>query len=290
MSDNLKNTVSAFASVLADMRTNQTKQETAIGKMIAAVYSMEATFDEVVIKRYFGEEPAKRISMQDHILKSEDETFAKELKFLKNEMEKDKRDRDVYEVENVKKRHSYLRGEFHKAMTALAFLRFGGTLDGFKVQSVTKLVPLKGRFVVHYIDPADGESTKFNVSHSSRALINAGTASLISQKLKTVKPAPTGDNKPTSLGQTVKASGASFATSVDLMLQRQTEELRKHDPKAKATVHDLADEAEQDVKNTAKTIARLLWEHDGKIDLLEVEETLKEMGFSLTYSPRRKTA
>lgn len=288
---NGKNEVSAFAAVLADMRTNQTKQETAIGKMIAAVYSMEAAFDAVVIKRYFAEEAAKRKEMQDHILEGEDDTFAKELKFLDAEMDKDKRDRDVIEVENVKRRHNYLRGEFHKAMTALAFLRLGGEIDGNTVGAIVKLVSPRGkdagRFFISWKE--DDEIVRSQVSYSSRALINAGTRTLTNLKLKKVSP-NAGNVKGSSVGATAKAAANAFETSVNLLLQKQTEVMQKIDPKANATVHDLPDEAEADVMNTAKMIARLLWAHDGKIDLVDVEGSLKQMGFTVGYVPRRKTA
>jgi len=292
MTTNGKNTISAFASVLSDMRINQTKTETAIGKLIVAVYEMEATFSAEKVKIYFAKEAADRKDMQNDILASEDDTFAKELKFIDHyrDMEKDDRTKQAVEYETVIRRHNYLRGEFHKAMTALAFLRYGGKVDGINCQPIVKVAQLKGgRFTVYF--PTEEQGVIEPVRNlSSRALINAGSHTLEGQGLRKKKGSSGTNTNHVSVGSNVAANIDAFKSNLDVALAKQTEELRKLNPQAIATIHDLGDELEEKILEHAKSVIRRLWVHDGTIDIHDAEMGLKSLGFTVTSGKARKVA
>jgi hypothetical protein len=77
---------------------------------------------------------------------------------------------------------------------------------------------------------------------------------------------------------------------LDVALAKQTEELRKLNPQAIATIHDLGDELEEKILEHAKSVIRRLWVHDGTIDIHDAEMGLKSLGFTVTSGKARKVA
>lgn len=281
-----------LSAIFADIRKASDTNDQVTASLIMGLFNYEVAFAADVLKNYFLTAAANRKELQTKILSQNDEEFAKEIRFLNSEAEKDKKDRDASEIEVIMRRHKSLRNIFHSCMQAAYFLRVGGTLEGTEIGPVKTLKLVAKKFTITYFDE-DGDAIKLQGKYSSAALIRAGA-----KAIETFKPSSTSNAgtrtppvnaKPVAM---VNAAANTINTLLDAAIKQTAEEHGNKD----AQIDDMPD----DVVNTFDTmLARLLkakFAHAGKIELIDVAswitDTVKDITLDISKQvrPLKKTA
>jgi hypothetical protein len=298
--NNQTNGKPVLAALLNDIRTNKDKQETTIGKLIVAMFDLEVSFDAQVLHNYFVKDAKHRKEMQNRILSEFDPEFAKELTFLADQKDiKRKEDREADKIEQINNRHNYMRGEFHKAMTALVACRrgFDFTNNGATTQAthVVKIKVEKSRLILTYQYKGDDMDLNGQMGISARKLISFGEARLI--KLGTKAPRVVRAAEPklenVSTDKTIQSSLETALNSVDMLLSLQRTANEKTGKKEPVTVHDvLKGETDESYGKAFARMAKHLFEHKGTIDAQDVFEFLETNGLKVinTLGNARKSA
>lgn len=287
----IKNTIPMLTKAIDGLDALENKHNSLISELMQGLYEDKAYFDAEFVRNYHATEKASdRTDIQNKVLRSYSDKIAGEINWIADQMELKTTERDTYKLEEAKRRHAYLRTELHKGMQALVFFRNGGSFDGKKIiGEITSIKVVKGRFQLWFVDPEDGERVKSEATYSSRAIILAGQKKLESLGLRKSRKT-NGPNVEHSPRATLQTTARTFKSSLDAMLSAQTAAMRATNPNAQATVADLPDEAEESFESILKTAIRMQFEHDGSIDLVDVEDWLASHGFKLGMSTRRKRA
>lgn len=288
----IKNTLPTLTKAIDGLDALENKHNSLISEMMQGLYEDKAYFDADFVRNYHAtEKAADRTDIQNKVLRSYSDKIAGEIDWIADQMEMNKSERDEYKLEEAKRRHAYLRTELHKGMQALVFFRNGGSFDGGKtvMGEITAIKVVKGRFQLWFTDPDDGERVKSQATYSARAIILAGQKKLESLGLRKSRKS-NGPNVEHSPRATLQTTARTFKSSLDAMLSAQTAAMRATNPNAEATVSDLPDEAEESFESILKTAIRLQFEHNGTVDMVDVEEWLASQGFKVGMSTRRKRA
>lgn len=287
------NQVAPLTKVIDALGKLDDRHNTLIADMIEAVFNDGAFFSGDFVSSYFRKEKAsERAEIQRKTLSAFSDEYGKECQWIEDQMDMPKNERDTDKLERVKRRHTYLGAEMHKAFQALIFLRNGGHLDGDKNPAIGPVKSVKtanGRFRFWYVDPEDGSTVKTQATYSARAIISAGQKRLetLGLRAKRNSNGPKVDHSPRA---TLQTTAKTFKGSIDAMLAAQTAEMQKTNPGAQATVADLSDEVEESFDAILKQAMRYAFEHDGTIDLVDVENWITANGLKVGLSSRRKRA
>lgn len=286
-----------LSDVFTAIRKSLDTNENVTASLIAGLFTKEASFDVDTLTYYFKTEAAKRKDLQTTILSNHDEVFADEMRFLRNEADKDKRDRNADEIETVSRRHKSLRNIFHSCMQACYFLRVGGELAGNDIGPAKTIKKVKDRFIISYIDE-DDTVTRLQGKYSSAAIIKAGSKATDKLLNKTRTASATSSTSATASPiSMVNASVNTFHAMIDTALNEQTEALKKQGQTIeRATIDDLPDDVVTNLDNMLVKLLKMKFVHEGKLELVDLEgwlaDTMKDVEVSdkKQVRPLKKTA
>lgn len=285
-----------LSDVFAAIRDNSDKQRNVTAELLEGLFQHEVSFDMPTLEYFFKADPAKRKSVRARILMANDDKYKEEVNFLEGEMNKDKKARNIIEMERVNARHKSIHNIFDACMWGCYFLRVGGDISGNVIGPVKTLKKVADRFIISYVDE-DDTVTRLQGQFSARSINQAGekvVKALLNKAPKENKSPRSVSTSPTSI---LNSSASTISVMLDQALNEQTAALKaKGTDVERATLDDMPDDVTTNLDNVLSKLIKAKFAHEGVIEAVDViawlSDTLKDVKIDMSKQvrPLKKTA